>query len=67
MGSNEKIIDKLTNFKLAPLPGDSPYMKPFRFHFEQNGRKKNWGEKKFFEKIDFFMSSFLIMQPIQTL
>jgi len=35
-------MDKITNVRLGPLPTDSPYMKPFRLYFNQNGREKNW-------------------------
>lgn len=36
-------MDKITNVRVGVLPADSPYMKPFRLHFSQNGREKNWG------------------------
>ena len=35
-------IDKVTNITYGPLPQDSPYVKPFRFHYTQNGKEKSW-------------------------
>lgn len=35
-------MDKVTKFYYSPLPEDSPYVKPFRFHYVQNGIGKNW-------------------------
>jgi hypothetical protein len=56
-------MDNITNVRLGALPSDSPYMKPFRLHFSQNGREKNWGEIKiFFGTIDFLNSNYAIMQ-----
>jgi hypothetical protein len=46
----EPIMDNISNVRLGPLPNDSPYMKPFRLYFEQNGRVKNWGELEKFLK-----------------
>lgn len=37
-------MDKISNVRVGPLPADSPYMKPFRLLFNQNGTEKNWGE-----------------------
>lgn len=37
-------MDTVSNVTVGPLPSDSPYMKPFRFFFTQNGKEKNWGE-----------------------
>ena len=55
-------MDNISNVRVGPLPNDSPYMKPFRLHFNQNGREKNWGK---IIKIKSFHSSrfyFKIMQ-----
>lgn len=27
---------------VGPLPADSPYVKPFRLYYVQNGVEKNW-------------------------
>lgn len=35
-------MDNVTKFHFTSLPEDSPYMKPFRFHYVQNGCEKNW-------------------------
>ncbi|CRK94971.1 CLUMA_CG008459, isoform A [Clunio marinus] len=35
-------MDKVSNVRVGPLPNDSPYMKPFRLYFKQNGKEKNW-------------------------
>ena len=40
-------MDNVTDIKVGPLPADSPYMKPFRLHFKQNGKARNWGKITF--------------------
>ena len=35
-------MDNVTKMWTGPLPADSPYVKPFRFYFIQNGVEKNW-------------------------
>ncbi|XP_075146889.1 uridine diphosphate glucose pyrophosphatase NUDT14-like [Haematobia irritans] len=35
-------MEKITKVWLGPLPADSPYVKPFRFYYVQNGKEKNW-------------------------
>ncbi|XP_065072982.1 uridine diphosphate glucose pyrophosphatase NUDT14-like [Ochlerotatus camptorhynchus] len=35
-------MDDISNVYYGPLPADSPYVKPFRFHFTQNGKQKSW-------------------------
>lgn len=35
-------MDDISDVYYGPLPADSPYVKPFRFHFTQNGKKKSW-------------------------
>lgn len=35
-------MDKITEFHYAPLPADSPYVKPFRMYYVQNGKEKSW-------------------------
>lgn len=37
-------MDNISNVRVGALPADSPYLKPFRLHFNQNGREKNWGK-----------------------
>lgn len=34
-------MEAVTNVYLGPLP-DSPYVKPKRFFYTQNGKEKNW-------------------------
>jgi len=36
-------MDSVESIRLGPLPPDSPYMKPFRLYYVQNGKEKNWG------------------------
>lgn len=38
----KKIMENITDIKYGELPADSPYVKPFRFHYKQNGKSKNW-------------------------
>lgn len=35
-------MEKIEKVWMGPLPPDSPYVKPFRFYFIQNGVEKNW-------------------------
>lgn len=35
-------MEKITNFYYTPLPEDSPYVKPFRMYYVQNGKEKSW-------------------------
>jgi len=35
-------MEDVTDIRLGPLPADSPYVKPFRMYFKQNGVEKNW-------------------------
>lgn len=35
-------MDNITKIRFGPLPVDSPYVKPFRMYYEQNGVEKNW-------------------------
>lgn len=34
-------MEDLKNVYISPLP-DSPYVKPFRFNYTQNGKEKTW-------------------------
>lgn len=34
-------MEDVSDVYLTPLP-DSPYVRPFRMHYTQNGRCKNW-------------------------
>lgn len=47
-------MDSVSDVHVGPLPADSPYMKPFRLHFKQNGMEKNWGEKEVEKKLNRF-------------
>lgn len=40
--SIESRMENITDVRLGPLPPDSPYVKPFRMYFKQNGVEKNW-------------------------
>lgn len=35
-------MDQVTAIRYEPLPPDSPYVKPFRMYYVQNGKEKNW-------------------------
>lgn len=35
-------MDNVTKIYYTPLPDDSPYVKPFRMYYVQNGKEKNW-------------------------
>ncbi|XP_053945515.1 uridine diphosphate glucose pyrophosphatase NUDT14-like [Anastrepha ludens] len=35
-------MDNITKMWMGPLPNDSPYVKPFRLYYVQNGVEKNW-------------------------
>lgn len=35
-------MDNISRIWYGPLPADSPYVKPFRLHYVQNGQEKNW-------------------------
>lgn len=35
-------MEKITDFKYTDLPEDSPYVKPFRMYYVQNGKEKSW-------------------------
>ncbi|XP_055587094.1 uridine diphosphate glucose pyrophosphatase NUDT14-like [Uranotaenia lowii] len=35
-------MNDISNIHYGPLPADSPYVKPFRFYYTQNGKEKNW-------------------------
>lgn len=35
-------MDNVKNVRCGSLPPDSPYVKPFRMYYEQNGVEKNW-------------------------
>ncbi|KAH0568735.1 uridine diphosphate glucose pyrophosphatase NUDT14-like [Cotesia glomerata] len=37
----KKMLD-MQNLKLEPMPADSPWLRPARMSFYQNGEKKNW-------------------------
>lgn len=35
-------MESISNIHFGPLPADSPYVKPFRMYYRQNGVDKNW-------------------------
>jgi UDP-sugar diphosphatase len=35
-------MDKISNIHYGKLPEDSPFVKPFRIYYTQNGKVKNW-------------------------
>lgn len=35
-------MENISKVWLGPLPADSPYVKPFRMYYVQNGVEKNW-------------------------
>lgn len=35
-------MENVSKVWLGPLPADSPYVKPFRMYYVQNGKEKNW-------------------------
>jgi len=35
-------MENITEIRYAPLPADSPYVRPFRMHYVQNGKPKSW-------------------------
>lgn len=35
-------MENVTNIRFTDLPEESPYVKPFRLHYTQNGVEKNW-------------------------
>uniref|UniRef100_A0A8D8MKI8 Uridine diphosphate glucose pyrophosphatase NUDT14 n=1 Tax=Culex pipiens TaxID=7175 RepID=A0A8D8MKI8_CULPI len=40
--TSSSAMEDITNIHYGPLPADSPYVKPFRFYYTQNGKQKNW-------------------------
>lgn len=49
--NNFKTMDKLTGFRYTPLPADSPYVKPFRMYYTQNGMEKSWDMLKVHDSV----------------
>lgn len=35
-------MEDIKDIKYGPLPVDSPFVKPFRLYYTQNGKEKNW-------------------------
>ena len=35
-------MENISSIWYGPLPADSPYVKPFRLYYVQNGQEKNW-------------------------
>ncbi|XP_055526106.1 uridine diphosphate glucose pyrophosphatase NUDT14-like [Wyeomyia smithii] len=38
----KRTMNDISNIRYGPLPRESPYVKPFRFHYTQNGKEKSW-------------------------
>lgn len=45
------IMDKVTEFHCTTLPADSPYVKPFRMYYTQNGVEKSWDMLKVHDSV----------------
>ncbi|XP_065366198.1 uridine diphosphate glucose pyrophosphatase NUDT14-like [Calliphora vicina] len=48
-------MDKITKIWVGPLPKDSPYVKPFRFYYVQNGQEKNWDLMKVHDSVSIIL------------
>lgn len=35
-------MENISAIRFTPLPPDSPYVKPFRMYYIQNGEEKSW-------------------------
>lgn len=44
-------MEQVTNIRYGPLPKESPYVKPFRMYYEQNGVEKNWDLMKVHDSV----------------
>lgn len=45
------IMEKITGFRFTSLPADSPYVKPFRMYYTQNGVEKSWDMLKVHDSV----------------
>lgn len=48
-------MDKISKIWIGPLPQDSPYVKPFRFYYIQNGKEKNWDLMKVHDSVSIIL------------
>lgn len=44
-------MDKLSGIRYTTLPADSPYVKPFRMYYTQNGIEKSWDMLKVHDSV----------------
>lgn len=44
-------MESITDIHFGPLPADSPYVKPFRLYYTQNGAEKNWDVLKVHDSV----------------
>lgn len=44
-------MEKISEIRFGPLPSDSPYVKPFRMYYVQNGKEKNWDLMKVHDSV----------------
>lgn len=49
--SLQEKMEDITNIRMGPLPEDSPYVKPYRMYFTQNGMEKNWDLMKVHDSV----------------
>lgn len=48
-------MDNITKVWTGPLPPDSPYVRPYRFYFVQNGVEKNWDLLKVHDSVSIIL------------
>lgn len=44
-------MNKISGFRYTPLPEDSPYVKPFRMYYIQDGKEKSWDMLKVHDSV----------------
>lgn len=44
-------MEDITGIRFGPLPADSPYVRPFRMYYVQNGKEKNWDLMKVHDSV----------------
>lgn len=48
-------MENITNIWYGELPSDSPYVKPFRMHYVQNGNEKDWDLLKVHDSVSIIL------------
>uniref|UniRef100_A0A0K8TQX5 Uridine diphosphate glucose pyrophosphatase NUDT14 n=1 Tax=Tabanus bromius TaxID=304241 RepID=A0A0K8TQX5_TABBR len=48
-------MDQISKVWFGPLPPDSPYVRPFRFYYVQNGVEKNWDLLKVHDSVSIIL------------